>query len=208
MPRWHFGGGVRWPSPGGMNGRGCPGSCGELSWGSVSLPLFFPVIRQGDKSSGGRWLGRCCLLVNRLLLFVHSPAVPQGRLCNRGGELAQRTVGLIAPQMETPRPHPAPKSAGEPRAGLTQRDGEVPVDMPVPRSGFAPSQQSSFGSLASPPAGKAVLGLPFLAGNARDRPRVPKQGTLHGPARPAGWSWGEASSPASPMVCGRPGSGL
>lgn len=146
VPRWHFRGGVQWPSPGGMNSRGCPGCRGEPGWGSVSLPLFFPVIRQGDKSSGGRWLGRCCLLVNRLLLFVRSPAVPQGCLCNRGGELAQRTVGLIAPQMETPRPHPAPRSAGEPRAGLMQNDGEVPVDAPVPRSGFTPGRQSNFGS--------------------------------------------------------------
>lgn len=166
-------GGAGGPPPGGMNGRGCPGSRGQPGWGSVSLPLFFPVIRQSNKSSGGRWLGRCCLLVNRLLLFVRSPAVPQGRLCNRGGELAQRTVGLIAPQMETPRPHPAPRSAGEPRAGLTQSDGKVPVDVPVLRSGFTPSRQSSFGSLLSRWQCPGLAPRPRAGHSAR--PRSPRR---------------------------------
>lgn len=127
------------------------------------------------------------------------PAVPRGGLCNRGGELAQSTVALIAPQVEAPWLDPARGAQGKPgqcscRAHSPQMyiscpfsalsypaDAtcmmEILVDVPaetlfMPQSGFIPRQPRSLGTL-----------LP-----------MGKQGTRLSPARPMGWSWGEASS--------------
>lgn len=189
--------GEGWPCPG-RNGTGC--------WVCRMLGVWDLVAEQGPArlhDQVGRWerrrqvVGRspraagpsCCLLVNRLFLFAPlqrpRPLVQPGR-----GSWLRAPLGSLHPQqriLSWIQPH----ELGEHRKNL--RWARVPCSAPcswhrdavrsrvmVGSPWFWPQRTSPCQGSASPPAGRAALGLPFPQGNAQDQPHVPSG--VHGTA--------------------------
>jgi len=194
----------------------CPGSRGQPRWGSARLPFFLPGLRQGERSSGGRWLGRCPARRRGLVLPARKqavivcaqPAAPGAACATGAGSWLRALRGSLHPRWSlcgriqlqgcSEAPGCADAEPAAPGYELPLLSTQLPsagMLRPMERSSrTCPPRRCQCHEAASPPAGKAVLGLPFPEGDARDWPRVPEQGTAHGPARPTGWSWGEASS--------------